>query len=158
MAAKIVTIFYWNFEIWAVQRVANLVDCEKCWKMSIYLQKLASIKPSTSPLKLRFLHALALQPSPLPAARTQDCNVRRAGRNSQNWQVLLRELWKILYYSECWHSRELAILIYPVYANSKLAREALSLSRRALALEVVFLILCPYTFLWDFAFRELPRS
>ena len=30
---KIWTIFCWNFEIWAVQRIVNLVDLEKCWKM-----------------------------------------------------------------------------------------------------------------------------
>ena len=43
--------FCWNFEIWAVRRIANLVDLEKCWKMSIWLQKSASIQPRTSLLK-----------------------------------------------------------------------------------------------------------
>ena len=31
-----------------MQRIANLVDLEKCRKMSIYLQKSASIQPRTS--------------------------------------------------------------------------------------------------------------
>ena len=33
--SKILNIFCkicWNFEIWAVRRIANLVDLEKCWK------------------------------------------------------------------------------------------------------------------------------
>ena len=34
-----------------MQRYANLVDLEKCWKMTIYLQRLASIQPRTSPPK-----------------------------------------------------------------------------------------------------------
>ena len=34
--AKLVAIFDWIFEIGAVQRNANLVDLEKCSKMSIY--------------------------------------------------------------------------------------------------------------------------
>ena len=34
--AKLWLIFLWNFEVWAVQRYANLVDLEKCWKMSLY--------------------------------------------------------------------------------------------------------------------------
>ena len=29
---KKLTIFSWFFEIWVVQRIANLVDLEKCWK------------------------------------------------------------------------------------------------------------------------------
>ena len=33
---KIVADFLWNFEVWAVQRYANLVDLEKCWKMRLY--------------------------------------------------------------------------------------------------------------------------
>ena len=44
---KSLTNFCWNFEIWAVQRIANLVDLEKWRKMSIYLQKSASIQPRT---------------------------------------------------------------------------------------------------------------
>ena len=36
-------IFDWIFEIGAVRRNANLVDLEKCSKMSIYLQKSAFI-------------------------------------------------------------------------------------------------------------------
>ena len=34
-----------------MQRIANLVDLEKCFQMSIWLQKSASIQPRTSPLK-----------------------------------------------------------------------------------------------------------
>ena len=34
---KSLTNFSWNFEIWAVQRIANLVDLEKCWKLNAYL-------------------------------------------------------------------------------------------------------------------------
>ena len=33
--AKSLTIFCWNFEIWAVQKYVHLVDPEKCWKMSL---------------------------------------------------------------------------------------------------------------------------
>ena len=33
--AKLWLIFLWNFEVWAVQRYANLVDLEKCWKMRL---------------------------------------------------------------------------------------------------------------------------
>ena len=40
------------FEFGAVQRNANLVDLEKRCKMSIWLQKSASIQPRTSPYKL----------------------------------------------------------------------------------------------------------
>ena len=40
-----------NFEFVAVQRFANLVDLEKCCKMSIWLQKSALIQPRTSPPK-----------------------------------------------------------------------------------------------------------
>ena len=45
------TYFLLKFEIWAVQRIANLVDLEKCWKMSIWLQKSALIQKRTSCLK-----------------------------------------------------------------------------------------------------------
>ena len=48
---KNVNQIFWNFEFGAVQRIANLVDLEKCWKMSIWLQKSALIQPRTSPLK-----------------------------------------------------------------------------------------------------------
>ena len=34
-----------------MQRIANLVDLEKCCKMSIWTQKSASIQKRTSPLK-----------------------------------------------------------------------------------------------------------
>ena len=42
------TIFGWNFEIWAVQKYVNLVDLVKSFPTSIYLQKSASIQPRTS--------------------------------------------------------------------------------------------------------------
>ena len=42
------TIFGWNFEIWAVQNYVNLVDRVKSFPTSIYLQKSASIEPRTS--------------------------------------------------------------------------------------------------------------
>ena len=45
---KILTIFGWNFEIWAVQKYVNLVDLVKSFPTSIYLQKSASIQPRTS--------------------------------------------------------------------------------------------------------------
>ena len=41
------TIFAWNFEIWAVQEYVNLVDRVKNFPTSIYLQKSASIQPRT---------------------------------------------------------------------------------------------------------------
>ena len=43
--------FCWNFEIWAVQRIAYLLDLAKCWKMSIWSQKSALIQRRTSPQK-----------------------------------------------------------------------------------------------------------
>ena len=42
------TIFDQKIEFGAVQKYVNLVDLEKCCKMSIYLQNLASIQPRTS--------------------------------------------------------------------------------------------------------------
>ena len=38
-----------------VQRCDNLVDLDKCCKMSIYLQRLVPIQPRTSPLKFDHL-------------------------------------------------------------------------------------------------------
>ena len=46
--AKLLTIFTKKIEFGAVQKDVNLVDLEKCCKMSIYLQNLASIQPRTS--------------------------------------------------------------------------------------------------------------
>ena len=48
---KSFTNFFVNFEIGAVQRIANLVVLEKCWKITIWLQKSASMQRRTSPLK-----------------------------------------------------------------------------------------------------------
>ena len=49
---KIVDDFLQKIEFGAVQKDVNLVDLEKCCKMSIWLQNLASIQPRTSPSKL----------------------------------------------------------------------------------------------------------
>ena len=38
-----------------MQRIANLVDLEKCFPMSIWLQILASIQKRTSPIKFAHL-------------------------------------------------------------------------------------------------------
>ena len=43
---KIIKILH-NIEFGAVQRNVNLVDLEKCWKMSIWMQKSASVQPRT---------------------------------------------------------------------------------------------------------------
>ena len=51
ISEKSLTIFDWNFEVWAVQKYANLVDRVKSFPTSIYLQKSASIQPRTSPSK-----------------------------------------------------------------------------------------------------------
>ena len=45
------TIFCEYFEFGAVRRCANLVDLAKCLRVSIWLQKSASIQKRTSPLK-----------------------------------------------------------------------------------------------------------
>ena len=45
---KCFTKFSCIFEFGAVQKFVNLVDLEKCCKMSIWLQKSASIQPRTS--------------------------------------------------------------------------------------------------------------
>ena len=42
---KMLTMFGWNFEIWAVQMYVNLVDLVTSFPTSIYLQKSASIQP-----------------------------------------------------------------------------------------------------------------
>ena len=44
---KLWRVFCWNFEFWAVQKQINLLDLEKCCKMSIWLQKSVSIQPRT---------------------------------------------------------------------------------------------------------------
>ena len=46
--AKLLTIFYKKIEFGAVQKDVNLVDLEKCCKMSIWLQKSVLIQPRTS--------------------------------------------------------------------------------------------------------------
>ena len=52
--AKIVTRFFWNFAIWAVQRIANLVDLEKSSKMSTeYLVAIVAVHTAENePLKV----------------------------------------------------------------------------------------------------------
>ena len=49
--AKLLTIFYKKIEFGAVQKDVNLVDLEKCCKMSVYLQRSVPIQPRTSPKK-----------------------------------------------------------------------------------------------------------
>ena len=48
ISQKVSTIFDKKIEFGAVQKYDNLVDLEKCFPKSIYLQKLASIQPRTS--------------------------------------------------------------------------------------------------------------
>ena len=48
---KLIKEFLQNFEYGAVQRCAKLVDLEKCFPMSIYLQRSVPIQKRTSPLK-----------------------------------------------------------------------------------------------------------
>ena len=55
---KSLTIFDWNFEVWAVQKYANLVDRVKSFPTSIYLQKSASIQPRTSLSKFEVIYSL----------------------------------------------------------------------------------------------------
>ena len=45
---KLWRVFCWIFEFWAAQKYVNFVDFEKCWKMTIWLQKSASIQPRMS--------------------------------------------------------------------------------------------------------------
>ena len=52
---KMLTIFGWNFEIWAVQKHVYLVDLVKSFPTNIFLQNLASIQPRTSPIKFAHL-------------------------------------------------------------------------------------------------------
>ena len=51
------TIFDWNFEVWAVQKYANLVDLVKSFPTSIYVQKSASIQPRTSLSKFEVMYS-----------------------------------------------------------------------------------------------------
>ena len=46
---------FWNIEVWAVQKHANLVDLVKSFPTNIYLQNLASIQKRTSPVKFAHL-------------------------------------------------------------------------------------------------------
>ena len=52
---KGLTNFFWNIEVWAVQKHANLVDLVKSFPTNILLQNLASIQERTSPLKFAHL-------------------------------------------------------------------------------------------------------
>ena len=52
---KSLTNVCWDFQFRVVQRCDNLVDVDKCCKMSIYLQGLVPIQPRTSPLKFDHL-------------------------------------------------------------------------------------------------------
>ena len=42
------TKFFWNIEVWAVQKHVNLVDLVESFPTSIFLQNLASMQPRTS--------------------------------------------------------------------------------------------------------------
>ena len=52
---KSLKTFCWDFQFRVVQRCDNLVDLDKCCKMSIYLERLVPIQPRTSPLKFDHL-------------------------------------------------------------------------------------------------------
>ena len=52
---KSLTIFFWNIEVWAVQKHVNLVDLVKSFPTNILLQNLASIQKRTSPIKFAHL-------------------------------------------------------------------------------------------------------
>ena len=62
--AKSLTVFNWIFEIGAVQKYVNLVDLEKCCKMSIWLQRLASMTSITTLSKFGcdFIHFIQSTP------------------------------------------------------------------------------------------------
>ena len=49
------TIFFWNIEVWAVQKHGNLVDLVKSFPTNIYFQNLASIQKRTSHVKFAHL-------------------------------------------------------------------------------------------------------
>ena len=76
---KMLTIFGWNFEIWAVQKYINLVDLVKSFPTSIYFQKSASIQPRTSRLKVH----LIFQPWDLIFTEPP-CPVRWTARSAQS--------------------------------------------------------------------------
>ena len=57
-------------EFGAVQRIANLVDLEKCWKMRIWTQKSALIQPRTSSPKF----AWSKQAIPTPGHKSGSAN------------------------------------------------------------------------------------
>ena len=59
-----------DFQFREVRRRDNLVDLEKCWKMSIWLQKSALIQPRTSPLKFAHL-AEKSEKDPVPNLSTK---------------------------------------------------------------------------------------
>ena len=48
-------LFFWNFEVWAVQKHVNLVDIGKSFPTNIFLQNLASIQKRTSPIEFAHL-------------------------------------------------------------------------------------------------------
>ena len=52
---KSLTIFFWNIEVWAVQKHVNLVDLGKSFPTNIFLQNLASIQKRTSLLKFLWM-------------------------------------------------------------------------------------------------------
>ena len=48
-------VFFWKFEIWAVQRNGNLVDVDKCWKMRLLSWNFSFCTSGVSCLWLDFL-------------------------------------------------------------------------------------------------------
>ena len=90
-----VQIFWWNFEIEAVQKCDNLVELEKCCKMRIWTQKSASKQKRTSLPKFggRFFSFVNLCLMMLPfyvASRTAGglSDVASRGCHFVSWVVL----------------------------------------------------------------------
>ena len=86
--------FCWKFEIWAVQRYANLVDLEKCCKMRLFSLSQLSIQTRTSLSKFWDDAGMLISSiTPLPA--TQRCrrkgfpsDRRRFSQPNQTWSRL----------------------------------------------------------------------
>ena len=65
---KSLTNFCRDFQSRVVQRCDNLVDLEKCWKTTIYLQRSVPIQPRTSPVKFDHLAEKSEIPVRLPSS------------------------------------------------------------------------------------------
>ena len=91
---KILTIFGWNFEVWAVQKYVDLVDLVKTFPTNIYLQRSASIQPRMSLSKfwgdfsflfIRLLSAAGASSTwPLP----QPCAHQQKAGSSSNCRLI----------------------------------------------------------------------